>query len=99
MKRVRKMALPMRDFMKGDEKAICFALGYFCHLEKLTLIIGDGLLPPGKRYNKQWNLNKIRKMLYSYWRIYWPQMQLPKVEMEVISCVEARFLAIDDIQW
>lgn len=88
----------MRDFIKGDEKAIAYALGYFLNLQSLTLVIGDGL-EDARVVDKKFQLKMIRGRMQLYWKRYHPKCSPPIVQMQEISAELARVYQIDEVTW
>jgi hypothetical protein len=96
--RIITLAVPLRDFVNGDEHSNAEALGKFRNVKRIHLVCGDGLEDRTYAGAGDKGLAKaIQRMLYDTWRRNDDPGSWPRVRMNTIPALTAKYFGIDDM--
>lgn len=96
--RILTLAVPLRDFVTGDEHSNAEALGKFRSVKRIHLVCGDGLEDRTYAGAGDKGLAKaIQRMLYDTWRRTDDPGSWPRVRMNTIPALTAKYFGIDDM--
>ena len=96
--RVQTLAIPLRDFLRGDEHKIAEALCKFKSVKKVHLVCGDGLedVTICRAGDPQLAKN-IERFLYKTWHRHNDPHSYPRVRMQTMPAMLAQYLKIDNL--
>lgn len=98
--RISVLAVPLRDFVIGDEHRVAEALCKFRKVKHIHLVCGDGL--EDKTYAGAGDpklAKSIEKFIYKTWRQHNSATSWPKVRMYTIPALSARLFGIDEMMY
>jgi hypothetical protein len=98
VERIQNLAIPLRDFLQGDEHKIARALCRFKNVKMIHLVCGDGLEDVTYCRAGSARLAKnIQRFLYNTWRKHNDPNSWPKVRMYTIPAMIAQLFKIDNL--
>ena len=98
--RIHTLAVPLRDFIMGNENRIAEALCRFKNVKRIHLVCGDGL--EDKTYGGAGDLGlakAIQRFFYNTWRKHNDPTSCPRFRMYTIPALAAKFLEIDNMRY
>lgn len=98
LERIQNLAIPLRDFLQGDEHKIATALCRFKNVKMIHLVCGDGLEDVTYcRAGSERLAKEIQRFVYKTWRKHHDPNSRPKVRMYTIPAMIAQLFKIDNL--
>lgn len=99
--RIRLLALPLRDWIKGDTVEFAKGVSCFPRLESLHVLVGDG--KEDEKYSKASTkiLERIRELVSKVWKVNNGPYDRPRpnVHIKSIPAPTAKQFKIDELEW